>query len=201
VVAGRPFEVDLSFTTDAAAHGERAQLYLELSDASSWAILDQALYDNGGAGIAATSGTRTMQLTVPSGSASTVYFLATLTPLGGNWSNRYADDSTSTDPTTVNSGSGSGVDADGDGWTVGAGDCDDSSVWAYPGATECACDHLDNDCDGLVDEGATCGDGLPARPLAAGDEELGCSHLGERPHALLGLVGALVGLAVRRRRA
>ncbi|MFH1467624.1 MAG: N-acetylmuramoyl-L-alanine amidase [Pseudomonadota bacterium] len=198
VVAGRPFEVELAFTTDAAAHGERAQIYLEVTDATSWAVLDQVIWDNSGAGISATSGTRSVQMTVPSGGTSSVYLLATLTPLGGDWSDRYASDSTFDDPTTVNAGSGSGADADGDGWTVAEGDCDDGSIWAYPGATECACDHVDNDCDGLVDEGSTCGE-LPSRPLAGSPEGVGCASSGRRGWGLLGLIGALLGLALRRR--
>jgi len=40
-------------------------------------------------------------------------------------------------------------DGDGDGYSVCV-DCDDSDATTYPGATE-ACDFLDNDCDGLVD--------------------------------------------------
>jgi cysteine-rich repeat protein len=40
-----------------------------------------------------------------------------------------------------------------------AGDCDDTRDSVFPGALE-RCDTLDNDCDGTVDEGCICGDGL-----------------------------------------
>jgi len=43
------------------------------------------------------------------------------------------------------------VDGDGDGYSV-ADDCDDANAAINPGATE-ICDGLDNDCDGLTDEG------------------------------------------------
>jgi hypothetical protein len=43
-------------------------------------------------------------------------------------------------------------DTDGDGWSVSCGDCLDSNPEAYPGATE-TCDGIDNNCDGIVDEG------------------------------------------------
>ena len=43
------------------------------------------------------------------------------------------------------------VDADGDGWDA-ASDCDDGNPSVNPGAAE-ACDSIDNDCDGSVDEG------------------------------------------------
>lgn len=47
------------------------------------------------------------------------------------------------------------ADADGDGWTVGAGDCDDSNDQVYPDAAE-RCDTIDNDCSGLVNDGIDC---------------------------------------------
>ncbi len=43
-------------------------------------------------------------------------------------------------------------DVDRDGFTVAEGDCDDSDASVHPGAAE-RCDGLDNDCDGVVDEG------------------------------------------------
>lgn len=40
------------------------------------------------------------------------------------------------------------------GWTTDATDCDDSSDKSFPGNSE-ICDEIDNDCNGLVDEGVT----------------------------------------------
>lgn len=49
------------------------------------------------------------------------------------------------------------VDADQDGWTLADGDCDDTDPTVNPGADEVFGDGLDdgvdNDCDGLIDEG------------------------------------------------
>ena len=52
---------------------------------------------------------------------------------------------------------GTGGDADGDGYELSV-DCDDGNEDVHPGAEE-VCDHVDQDCDGEVDEGVT-GDGL-----------------------------------------
>ncbi|MBW1808577.1 MAG: hypothetical protein JRJ87_10320 [Deltaproteobacteria bacterium] len=43
-------------------------------------------------------------------------------------------------------------DADGDGYNVCRDDCNDNDPTVFPGAYE-ACDNIDNDCDGIVDEG------------------------------------------------
>ncbi|MDP2315094.1 MAG: putative metal-binding motif-containing protein [Pseudomonadota bacterium] len=61
------------------------------------------------------------------------------------------DDTDDTDDTDETDDTGVTDDADGDGSLVGA-DCDDADAAVYPGATE-ACDQVDQDCDGLVDEG------------------------------------------------
>ena len=46
------------------------------------------------------------------------------------------------------------TDADDDGYATEDGDCDDSDAAAHPG-TEEICDGIDNNCNGLIDEGVT----------------------------------------------
>jgi len=60
------------------------------------------------------------------------------------------------------------TDQDGDGWTIQDGDCDDSDAAIHPGATE-ICDLLDNDCDGVAD------DGIPGASAACATES--CAEL------------------------
>jgi len=52
-------------------------------------------------------------------------------------------------------------DMDGDGWSVANGDCDDANDDVFPGAEE-ACNDLDDNCNGVADEGFedTDGDGI-----------------------------------------
>jgi len=54
-------------------------------------------------------------------------------------------------------GSAELYDADGDGWSACASDCDDADPTAHPAGVE-VCDGLDQDCDGLIDQGTRCYD-------------------------------------------
>ncbi len=45
-----------------------------------------------------------------------------------------------------------GSDEDGDGYLIPDGDCDETDATIHPGAIE-VCDGIDNNCDGLIDEG------------------------------------------------
>ncbi|MEQ1747091.1 MAG: choice-of-anchor tandem repeat GloVer-containing protein [Saprospiraceae bacterium] len=47
------------------------------------------------------------------------------------------------------------ADDDGDGYSENTGDCEDRNAAIYPGATE-ICNNMDDDCNGLVDDGGTC---------------------------------------------
>ncbi|TNE85892.1 MAG: hypothetical protein EP330_23425 [Deltaproteobacteria bacterium] len=49
-------------------------------------------------------------------------------------------------------------DDDGDGFAPAGGDCNDESPAIRPGRPEVDCDGVDQDCDGVVDEGGLCGD-------------------------------------------
>ena len=65
------------------------------------------------------------------------------------------------------------VDLDGDGYGEGCAagpDCNDRHRSAHQGATEQCGDALDNDCDGLADEGCGCveGESVPCYPGAEG---------------------------------
>ncbi len=68
------------------------------------------------------------------------------------------------------------ADHDGDGYSVCAGDCDDTRPMTHPGAPE-TCNGIDDDCSGGIDEGtdALCGDPSPCTAdLCAG--VAGCQH-------------------------
>jgi N-acetylmuramoyl-L-alanine amidase len=154
VAVGVPFQVDVSYTTDIGDFGDTAQIYMEAKDADTWDIIATEIWDNGGGGIVGPSGNYGFQIEIPAG-ATSVYFVATLAPLGLGWSDRLDFDSTSDDPSAVVDEVPE--DEDGDGYSVEDGDCDDSDPYTYPGAPEIG-DGVDNDCDGEVDEDLDDGD-------------------------------------------
>jgi hypothetical protein len=68
------------------------------------------------------------------------------------------------------SSTGGCVDDDGDGVTDCAGDCDDDEPLAFPGNTEVCGDGIDNDCNLMIDDAATCmGIGTWVSELAGDD--------------------------------
>ncbi|HVF34593.1 MAG TPA: putative metal-binding motif-containing protein [Candidatus Saccharimonadia bacterium] len=69
--------------------------------------------------------------------------------------NRFDDDCDGlADEDANNAPSSDSGDADFDGFSLAAGDCDDTNPAARPSAAEIAGDRYDNDCDGLADEDA-----------------------------------------------
>lgn len=75
------------------------------------------------------------------------------------------------------------VDADGDGFSVDAGDCDDTRADVAPGAED-TCDGVDQDCDGDVDEDGAQAWYADADGDGAGDPDdvvLGCAVEGRVP--------------------
>jgi hypothetical protein len=85
-----------------------------------------------------------------------------------------------------------GIDADGDG-VDSSEDCDDGDATVYPSAYE-ACDGVDNDCNGAIDESSECSSGGGG---GGDDRKCGCAS----SPAGVGLLPLLaIGLVFRRRR-
>ena len=54
---------------------------------------------------------------------------------------------------TAQQGCDPGVDCDGDGFTIQQGDCDEGNPNVHPGEPENCATELDDDCDGIYNEG------------------------------------------------
>ena len=76
-----------------------------------------------------------------------------------------------------------GVDGDGDGYTEEEGDCDDDNPFVHPDAVELDND-VDDDCDGLVDEGPG---GLPDSGLPPDDTDAPTGDCGLAAPEMTGL--------------
>jgi N-acetylmuramoyl-L-alanine amidase len=116
---GENIVISVDYSTNLHELGERGFLAVSMTDADTWIVLDEVVWDNGGAGIQGPAGDHDFTFVAPSGSPS-VYFTAYLSPLGGDWTDRYDDDSTQGDPTSIG---GAGDDDDDD-----AADDDDDAV-------------------------------------------------------------------------
>ena len=118
---------------------------------AAWAPSVEYFYRTGASFPEATSFGQVVRGITGSGGAPTTLSNATTTNWGYHW--RYT--------------TGGDTDADGDGSPVCAGDCDDTTATAYPGAPE-LCDGADSDCDGTISALETDADGDGA-PICLGD--------------------------------
>lgn len=103
VEPGELFEVTVDYETDLHAHDELGQIVVQLKDESSWEVLDEIVWDAGGAGVQGPAGEQAFEFTAPQ-DVDRVFFVAYLTLLGGGWEERLDADSTLSDPTDVTGG-------------------------------------------------------------------------------------------------
>jgi len=82
-------------------------------------------------------------------------------------------------------------DLDGDGWSPAGGDCDDNELTVNPGVVETCEDRIDNNCDGLLDEG--CDSRIFQATLRGGGGCTGGSGVGNTAFLLLPLSLLMVG--------